>query len=115
MENKNKFKPINYPKPDGVLSFDKLTNVSFSGTNHEENQPCHLHIKDKSVPINVNLQEYDNPETRYCPAGVYEIVKKNNVKHVISKILLKILIGYLPKVVVVQITKICKLISSFSS
>ncbi len=80
LENKNKFKPINYPKPDGILSFDKLTNVSFSGTNHEENQPCHLQIKDKSVPININLQKYDNPETRYCPAGVYEIVEKNNSK-----------------------------------
>ncbi len=80
IENKNNFKPIKYPKPDGVLSFDKLTNVSFSGTNHEENQPCHLQIKDKSVPININFQKYDNPETRYCPAGVYEIVEKNNSK-----------------------------------
>ena len=55
-----------------------MTNVSFSGTNHEENQPCHLQIKDKSVPININFQKYDNPETRYCPAGVYEIVENNS-------------------------------------
>ena len=65
---------INYPKPDGVLTFDKLTNVSFSATNHEEEQPCHLQLKDDTVPLLVNLAEYDGPEARFCPAGVYEYV-----------------------------------------
>ena len=76
--NKHDYKEINYPKPDNVISFDRLTNVSFSGTNHEENQPCHLQLKDEKVPINTNFELYDNPETRYCPAGVYEIVFNNN-------------------------------------
>ena len=75
---KHDYKEINYPKPDNVISFDRLTNVSFSGTNHEENQPCHLQLKDEEVPINTNLELYDNPETRYCPAGVYEIVLNDN-------------------------------------
>ena len=75
---KHDYKEINYPKPDNVISFDRLTNVSFSGTNHEENQPCHLQLKDEGVPINTNFELYDNPETRYCPAGVYEIVLNNN-------------------------------------
>ncbi|PFG64693.1 electron-transferring-flavoprotein dehydrogenase [Thioclava sp. ES.031] len=70
----SKFKPIDYPKPDGKLSFDRLTNVSFSFTNHEESQPCHLKLKDPSVPISVNLPKYDEPAQRYCPAGVYEVV-----------------------------------------
>ena len=78
LENKNKHEKINYPKPDNVISFDRLTNVSFSGTNHEENQPCHLTLKNEEVPININLELYDNPETRYCPAGVYEIVMSDN-------------------------------------
>ncbi|MDF1872208.1 electron transfer flavoprotein-ubiquinone oxidoreductase [Vannielia sp.] len=72
------FKPIDYPKPDGKLSFDRLTNVSFSMTNHEENQPCHLTLKDPSVPVDFNLPKYDEPAQRYCPAGVYEIVEKGN-------------------------------------
>ena len=76
--NKHDYKEINYPKPDNVISFDRLTNVSFSGTNHEENQPCHLQLKDNEVPINTNFKLYDNPETRYCPAGVYEIVLNDN-------------------------------------
>ena len=76
--NKHDYKEINYPKPDNVISFDRLTNVSFSGTNHEENQPCHLQLKDEEVPINTNFELYDNPETRYCPAGVYEIVLNDN-------------------------------------
>ena len=76
--NKDNYKEIKYPKPDNVISFDRLTNVSFSGTNHEENQPCHLQLKDKNVPINTNFELYDNPETRYCPAGVYEIVFNSN-------------------------------------
>jgi electron-transferring-flavoprotein dehydrogenase len=73
---KDVYRPIAYPKPDGVLSFDRLTSVSFSFTNHEEDQPCHLHLKDDRVPVEVNLALYDAPETRYCPAGVYEIVGK---------------------------------------
>ena len=67
-------KPIDYPRPDGVLSFDRLTNVSFSMTNHEEHQPPHLTLRDASVPIRVNLPEYGEPAQRYCPAGVYEVV-----------------------------------------
>ena len=69
-------KPIDYPKPDGVLSFDRLTNVAFSFTNHEESQPPHLTLKDPSVPIRVNLPEYAEPAQRYCPAGVYEVVEE---------------------------------------
>ncbi len=65
---------INYKKPDGVLSFDKLSSVFLSNTNHEEDQPCHLKLKDQSVPIIVNLAMYDEPAQRYCPAGVYEII-----------------------------------------
>ena len=68
------YKPISYPKPDGVLSFDRLTNVAFSFTNHEESQPCHLKLKDKSIPIKVNLPLYAEPAQRYCPAGVYEVI-----------------------------------------
>ena len=67
-------KEIQYPKPDGVLSFDKLSSVFISNTNHEEDQPCHLTLKDARVPIDTNLQLYAAPEQRYCPAGVYEIV-----------------------------------------
>ena len=73
---KDLYEPINYPKPDGVISFDRLSSVFLSNTNHEEDQPCHLQLKDESVPITVNLELYDAPETRYCPAGVYEIVGK---------------------------------------
>ena len=68
-------KPIEYPKPDGEISFDRLTSVSFSSTNHEEDQPVHLRLAQESVAIDVNLAEYDAPEQRYCPAGVYEIVR----------------------------------------
>ena len=71
------YEPIAYPKPDGVLSFDRLTNVSFSFTNHEEEQPCHLQLKDKNVPISVNLRSFDEPAQRYCPAGVYEVVEED--------------------------------------
>ncbi|MFA7268904.1 MAG: electron transfer flavoprotein-ubiquinone oxidoreductase [Sterolibacterium sp.] len=67
--------PIDYPKPDGVISFDRLSSVFLSNTNHEENQPCHLTLKDPEVPIKVNLALYDAPEQRYCPAGVYEILR----------------------------------------
>ena len=66
---------IDYPKPDGVLSFDKLSSVYISNTNHEEDQPVHLRLKDAAVPIRTNLAIYDAPEQRYCPAGVYEIVE----------------------------------------
>ncbi|MBZ0133245.1 MAG: electron transfer flavoprotein-ubiquinone oxidoreductase [Rhodocyclaceae bacterium] len=66
---------IDYPKPDGVITFDRLSSVFLSNTNHEENQPCHLHLKDENVPIGTNLALYDAPEQRYCPAGVYEIVR----------------------------------------
>ena len=67
---------IDYPKPDGVLTFDRLSSVFLSSTNHEEDQPCHLRLKDAAVPITVNLAAYDAPEQRYCPAGVYEIVRE---------------------------------------
>ncbi len=69
------FKPIDYPKPDGVLSFDRLTNVAFSGTNHAEGQPPHLKLKDPDIPVRVNLPEFAGPSQRYCPAGVYEFVE----------------------------------------
>ena len=72
----NLHKPIDYPKPDGKLSFDRLTNVSFSMTNHEESQPAHLHLKDPTVPIKVNLPRFAEPAQRYCPAGVYEVVEE---------------------------------------
>ena len=72
----SKYQKIDYPKPDGVLSFDRLTNVSFAATNHEESQPCHLRLKDPSVPISVNLPKYDEPAQRYCPAGVYEVIEE---------------------------------------
>ncbi len=67
-------KPIAYPKPDGVLSFDRLSSVFISNTNHEEDQPVHLTLKDASVPTGINLPMFDGPEQRYCPAGVYEFV-----------------------------------------
>jgi electron-transferring-flavoprotein dehydrogenase len=67
--------PIAYPKPDGELTFDRLSSVFVSNTNHEEDQPCHLRLKDAAVPVAVNLALYDAPEQRYCPAGVYEIVR----------------------------------------
>ena len=60
------------------LTFDKLSSVYISNTNHEENQPCHLEIKDKTIPIEYNLEYFDSPEQRYCPAGVYEVVKSDD-------------------------------------
>ncbi len=66
--------PIDYPKPDGVLSFDRLTNVSFSATNHEEEQPCHLQLGDPNIPVGTNLPKFAEPAQRYCPAGVYEVL-----------------------------------------
>jgi len=68
---------IVYPKPDGTLSFDRLTNVSFSMTNHGENQPAHLRLKDASIPVDVNLPRYAGPSARYCPAGVYEFIEED--------------------------------------
>jgi electron-transferring-flavoprotein dehydrogenase len=69
------FQPIDYPKPDGKLTFDRLSSVYISNTNHDDNQPCHLQLVDERVPVELNLAEYDAPEQRYCPAGVYEIVR----------------------------------------
>ena len=74
LKPKSKFQPIKYPKPDGVISFDKLSSVFLSSTNHEEDQPVHLKLTDPSIPIEVNLPEYDEPAQRYCPAGVYEVL-----------------------------------------
>lgn len=71
-------KKIDYPKPDGKLSFDKLSSVFISGTNHEEEQPCHLKLTDPSIPISKNLPMYDEPAQRYCPAGVYEVITKED-------------------------------------
>ena len=71
----SEFKPIVYPRPDGKLTFDRLSSVFISNTNHAEDQPAHLTLKDPSVPVNVNLAKYAGPESRYCPAGVYEYVK----------------------------------------
>jgi electron-transferring-flavoprotein dehydrogenase len=80
------FEPIAYPKPDGILTFDKLTNVSFSATNHEEEQPVHLKLTDPNIPIAVNLPTWAEPAQRYCPAGVYEVVKddKGNTRFQIN-------------------------------
>jgi electron-transferring-flavoprotein dehydrogenase len=71
---------IVYPKPDGKLTFDRLSSVFISNTNHEENQPPHLTLKNAAVPTEINLPEYDGPEARYCPAGVYEFVAGDNGK-----------------------------------
>ena len=74
----SEFQPIQYPKPDGVISFDKLSSVFLSNTNHEEDQPVHLKLRDPSIPIAVNLPLYAEPAQRYCPAGVYEVVTADN-------------------------------------
>jgi electron-transferring-flavoprotein dehydrogenase len=71
---------IAYPKPDGVVSFDKLSSVFISNTNHEEDQPIHLTLKDDTVPVNVNLALYDGPEARFCPAGVYEFIEEGGTQ-----------------------------------
>ena len=73
-ERADLYKPINYPKPDGVISFDRLSSVFLSATNHEEDQPCHLVLKDPTIPTAINLPLYAGPEQRYCPAGVYEFL-----------------------------------------
>ncbi|GJH21815.1 electron transfer flavoprotein-ubiquinone oxidoreductase [Caballeronia novacaledonica] len=74
----SEFKPIEYAKPDGKLTFDRLSSVFISNTNHEENQPAHLTLKDSTAPVSVNLQIYAGPESRYCPAGVYEFAKNDD-------------------------------------
>jgi electron-transferring-flavoprotein dehydrogenase len=74
----SQFTPISYPKPDGRLTFDRLSSVFISNTNHAEDQPVHLTLKNASVPVNVNLAKYAGPEARYCPAGVYEFVKADD-------------------------------------
>ena len=74
----NKAKPINYKKPDGIYTFDKVNSISLSNIGHDANQPCHLKIKDDSIPTNYNFKKYNSPEQRYCPAGVYEIIKEGN-------------------------------------
>ena len=75
-EPKAKFKEIDYPKPDGIISFDRLTNLAYSGTNHEEDQPVHLQLKDPAIPISYTLPVYDEPARLYCPAGVYEVIEE---------------------------------------
>ena len=72
-------KPISYLKPDGVYTFDKLSSISLSNIGHEANQPCHLKLRDKNIPIDFNYKKYNSPEQRYCPAGVYEILKEDNL------------------------------------
>ncbi|MGB0468692.1 MAG: electron transfer flavoprotein-ubiquinone oxidoreductase [Pontibacterium sp.] len=76
MKPASQFTPIDYPKPDGKLSFDKLSSVFLSNTNHEEDQPCHLKLTDADIPMGSNLQKFAEPAQRYCPAGVYEIVEE---------------------------------------
>jgi electron-transferring-flavoprotein dehydrogenase len=78
LRKKTEVQPIQYPKPDGVLTFDRLSSVFISNTNHSEDQPCHLVLKDPSVAVKVNLALFDAPEQRYCPAGVYEIVNETS-------------------------------------
>jgi electron-transferring-flavoprotein dehydrogenase len=75
LQLKTEAQPIAYPKADGVITFDRLSSVFVSNTNHNEDQPSHLTLKDLAVPIRINLERYDAPEQRYCPAGVYEIVR----------------------------------------
>jgi electron-transferring-flavoprotein dehydrogenase len=81
---------IDYPKPDGILTFDRLTSVSFSNTNHGEDQLVHLQLVDPSVPVSVNLRDYDEPAQRYCPAGVYEIVEDETVENEADRFKLQI-------------------------
>jgi len=80
LEEADKMPKIPYPKPDGKVSFDKLSSVFLSNTNHAEDQPCHLVLKDKTIPIEKNLPLYDEPAQRYCPAGVYEIIEEDGQK-----------------------------------
>jgi len=77
-EPADKHKPIDYPKPDGKISFDRLSSVFLSATNHEEDQPVHLRLTDDTVPIAHNLPVFDEPAQRYCPAGVYEVMREDD-------------------------------------
>ena len=74
LQSASQSRQINYPKPDGKITFDRLSSVFVSNTTHEEQQPAHLTLKDASVPVAINLARYAGPESRYCPAGVYEFV-----------------------------------------
>ena len=78
LKRKGAAKPVDYPKPDGVLTFDRLGSVFVSNTNHEEDQPVHLTLKDADIPTAINLPVYAGPEQRYCPAGVYEFVETDS-------------------------------------
>ena len=69
------YKKINYPKPDNTLTFDKTSSLYLSGTNHADNQPCHLRLKDPTIAVEINLKKYGGPEQYYCPAGVYEFIQ----------------------------------------
>ena len=80
LKEADKMSKITYPKPDGIISFDKLSSVFLSNTNHAEDQPCHLILKDESIPIEKNLPLYDEPAQRYCPAGVYEVIEEEGTK-----------------------------------
>ena len=78
LESASEHTPIEYPKPDGVLSFSRLDNLAYSGVNHEANQPPHLRLRDEAVAVEVNWKKYNGPEARYCPAGVYEFIDDDN-------------------------------------
>ena len=80
LTHKTESQKIDYPKPDGVLTFDRLSSVFLSGTNHAENQPCHLRLADPEKAIKINYDQFDSPESRYCPAGVYEIIESDGQK-----------------------------------
>ena len=80
LKKASEVRPIDYPKPDGVITFDKLSSVYLSGVNHVENQPAHLTLRDKTVPTTINLPEYAGPEERYCPAAVYEFVEDDGAR-----------------------------------
>ncbi len=73
-------KPINYPKADGIISFEKNASLHLANISHDENQPCHLHLKNTNIPIEINLKKFDSPESRYCPAGVYEIINSDKLQ-----------------------------------
>ena len=80
LRRKSEVRPIAYPKPDGVISFDRLSSVFISNTNHEEDQPVHLTLKDAAIPVSVNLADFAGPEQYYCPAGVYEFVEEGGAQ-----------------------------------
>ena len=80
LKSANEMPKIDYPKPDNILTFDKTSSVYLTGTNHADNQPVHLKLKDKDLPINYTLEKFDEPAQRYCPVGVYEVQTENNIK-----------------------------------